>query len=147
MMLSEVMSKLEKNEEDRKQIAAMLLQNMLAQAMARHNFPALMSLNEIKVLANMAVDAADLLIESLQFVSISNKKYLKVDDADFSARTSERLLYYGQSKGIDRKEMTLLDVSRFTEIELLSIDGFGKKSLTEVKDVLANNGLCLSSTD
>lgn len=66
---------------------------------------------------------------------LSNVPEIKIEELDFSQRTFNCLRRAGL--------MTLRHLAASSEADLTSIRGFGKKSLTEVRDKLAEHGLAL----
>jgi DNA-directed RNA polymerase subunit alpha len=67
--------------------------------------------------------------------AIYQKLIMKVEDMEFSVRCSNCLRM--------SQIHTIADLVRFTEDELLKVKNFGKKSLSELKDVLASMNLSL----
>lgn len=66
---------------------------------------------------------------------LSSVPEIKIEELDFSQRTFNCLRRAGL--------MTLRHLAAATEADLTSIRGFGKKSLTEVRDKLAEHGLAM----
>lgn len=73
--------------------------------------------------------------ESVEEDELSNVPDIKVEELDFSQRTFNCLRRAGL--------LTLRNLAGVTESDLTGIRGFGKKSLTEVRDKLAEHGLQL----
>ncbi len=69
---------------------------------------------------------------------VANIPDTKVEELDFSQRTFNCL----RRAGIN----TLRDLARVTEMDLNGIRGFGRKSLTEVRDKLAEHGIELKAS-
>ena len=66
---------------------------------------------------------------------LSNVPEIKIEEMDFSQRTFNCLRRAGL--------LTLRHLAVVTETDLIGIRGFGKKSLNEVRDKLAEHGLAL----
>jgi DNA-directed RNA polymerase subunit alpha len=66
---------------------------------------------------------------------LTNVPELKIEEMDFSQRTFNCLRRAGL--------LTLRQLAQVSESDLNSIRGFGKKSLTEVRDKLAEHGIDL----
>lgn len=120
----------------REHFAAMALQGMLMSQNLTLRSIETISISRMKVLANMAVDAADLLIVALEETP-PKEKDLSIFDAEFSTRTLNGLRALAQERGIKEEDMTLLRITEFTEGDILRAPLMGKKSLYQIKDTLA----------
>jgi len=81
---------------------------------------------------NFDLDFAD---EESELPELSNVPEIKIEEMDFSQRTFNCLRRAGL--------LTLRHLAATTESDLTSIRGFGKKSLNEVRDKLAEHGLAI----
>jgi hypothetical protein len=126
----------------REHFASMALQGILmSQNLTLHSIETI-SISRMKVLTNMAVDAADLLIAALEETPVKEKS-MSIFDAGFSRRILTKLSFLAiENWGKD--DMTLFQLSEFSENDLLaSCCRIGNKSLREIKDVLALHNLRL----
>lgn len=73
--------------------------------------------------------------EESEMPELANVPEIKIEELDFSQRTYNCLRRAGL--------VTLRHLAAVTESDLTSIRGFGKKSLTEVRDKLAEHGLAI----
>lgn len=73
--------------------------------------------------------------EEAEMPELANVPEIKIEELDFSQRTYNCLRRAGL--------LTLRHLAAVTESDLTSIRGFGKKSLTEVRDKLGEHGLAI----
>ncbi|HHW7447913.1 TPA: DNA-directed RNA polymerase subunit alpha C-terminal domain-containing protein [Pasteurella multocida] len=73
--------------------------------------------------------------ENVPLEVISRQERIVIDELDLTVRTTNRL----RAAGID----TISDLIKLTEVELIIMSGLGKKSLTDIKDKLAERGFYL----
>jgi DNA-directed RNA polymerase subunit alpha len=81
----------------------------------------------------------DMLFDTSEDISpeLANVPELKIEELDFSQRTFNCLRRAGL--------LTLRQLAAVTESDLTAIRGFGKKSLSEVRDKLAEHGIELKA--